>query len=94
VGPTGSVGAGMETLNPTWIRYTDRPGSGELLYRLSYPGPYITLTKVLFVTIRDFNTAKCQICSRNTDWRKSRVAVTVGIEKHGNGWLQMVLESS
>ena len=59
MGPTGSVGAGTENLNPTGIRSPDRPASSESLYRLSYPGPYNTLTKVLFVTIREFNTAKC-----------------------------------
>ena len=54
-GRRGLSGACTENLDPTGIRSPDPPGSSESLCRLSYPGPYITsLTKVLFVTIRDY----------------------------------------
>ena len=48
MGPIGSVGAGTEYLDPTRIRSPGRPAGSESLYRVSYPGTYITLTKVLY----------------------------------------------
>ena len=37
----GPVWTGAENLAPTGIRYPDRPARSELLYRLSYPGPFL-----------------------------------------------------
>jgi hypothetical protein len=37
----GPVWTGTENLAPTRIRSTDRPARSELLYRLSYPGPWL-----------------------------------------------------
>ena len=37
----GLVWTGAEILAPTGIRSPDLPDRSELLYRLSYPGPYI-----------------------------------------------------
>ena len=36
----GSVWTGAESFAHTEIRSPDRPARSELLYRLSYPGPY------------------------------------------------------
>ena len=36
----GPVWPDAENLTSTGIRFPDRPASSELLYRLSYPGPY------------------------------------------------------
>jgi hypothetical protein len=36
---------GAEILAPTGIRFPDRPARSELLYRLSHPGPMVTLNR-------------------------------------------------
>jgi len=41
----GSVWTGAENLTPAGIRSPDRPARSELLYRLTYPGPYRWNTK-------------------------------------------------
>jgi hypothetical protein len=39
-GPQGRSGQARKISPPTGIRSLDRPARTELLYRLSYPGPY------------------------------------------------------
>ena len=43
----GPVWTGAENLDPTRIRFLDRPVRSESLYRLSYPGPTIMLGHII-----------------------------------------------
>ena len=46
MGPQGRSGLVRKNLNPTGIRYPDRPARSESLYRLSYRGPLLDVYKM------------------------------------------------
>ena len=48
----GLVWIGAENLAPTGIRSPDHPARSELLYKLSYPGPYCENVIVTILYIR------------------------------------------
>ena len=66
-GPQGRSGRVRKISPPTAIRSPDRPVRGELLYRLSYPGPYVShsarfliLTAVLAIFLIFLDVKLCR----------------------------------
>ena len=66
----GSVCTGVENFAPTGTRSPDRPAYSKSLYRLSYPGPHLSIEYFNFATWVSLILPICYCCLLWRWWRR------------------------